>query len=118
MSTMLPPLQLHLTLPVWVHDLALAASPTRAQSADAAVLAADAAMVEGKSADAIDLYLAAHSAYPDLLAGETALFAAARLAARRADTPRARELMQQYLDAYPQGTFSAEAAKRLRALPR
>jgi len=82
------------------------------------VLRADAVSVGGQASAAIELYLAAHLDFADLLAGETALFAAARLADRGADDARARALLQQYLDTYPQGTFTADAAARLRVLPR
>jgi len=96
--------------------LALDANPTRTQRATAAVLAADACFVEGDSKRAIALYLEAHDDYPDLLAGENALFAAARLQMKVGPATAAKELLEQYLDHYPHGEFSIEATTRLHEL--
>ena len=63
---------------------------------------------------------AAHAAYArvyerfgDLPAGQNALFASARLAARAGDSVRARRLFERYLQRYPEGRFAHEAAARL-----
>lgn len=96
--------------------LALDANPTRTQRATAAVLAADACFVDGNPKRAIALYLEAHADYPDLLAGENALFAAARLQMKIGPTAEAKALLERYLDHYPHGEFSLEATTRLRDL--
>jgi hypothetical protein len=100
------------------HELALAldANPTRTQRATAAVLAADACFVDGDPKRAITLYLEAHTDYPDLLAGENALFAAARLQMKIGPAAEAKELLERYLDHYPHGEFSIEATTRLHEL--
>jgi hypothetical protein len=96
--------------------LALDANPTRTQRATAAVLAADASFVEGDTKHAIALYREAHAEYADLLAGQNALFAAARLQMKIGPAAEARELLEQYLEHYPHGEFSIDATTRLHDL--
>lgn len=98
--------------------LALGAGPTRAQRATAAVLTADASFVEGDTKKAIELYRAAYAQFDDLLAGENALFAAARLQVKVGPAADAKKLLEQYLERYPHGEFSSEADAKLRELTR
>lgn len=95
---------------------ALAASPSREQSAEARTILAECTQAAGDSAEAIRLYLVIAGRYPDLDAGQTALFAAARLEANRGRTDEARALLRRYLRAYPDGQFAADARSRLHAL--
>lgn len=95
---------------------ALAAGPSRTQRATAAVLTADASFVAGDAKQAIMLYLDAHTQYGDLLAGENALFAAARLQMKIGPASEAKDLLEQYLEHYPHGEFSIEATTRLHEL--
>jgi ferric-dicitrate binding protein FerR (iron transport regulator) len=94
----------------------LAASSSREQAAEARTILAECAQAAGEPAEAIRLYLAIARRYPDLRAGETALFAAARLEANRGRTDESRALLRGYVRAYPDGQFAGDARSRLRAL--
>jgi tetratricopeptide (TPR) repeat protein len=94
----------------------LASSPNNHQEAEARMLLAECAQAAGKPRDAIRLYLGVFDRYPELAAGETALFAAARLEATVGRTEVARTLLERYLERYPRGRLQTEAARRLRAL--
>jgi ferric-dicitrate binding protein FerR (iron transport regulator) len=95
---------------------ALGAQPTPAQAAEASTLRAECAMVSGDPGRAADLYADVSRRYGDLPAGETALFAAARVQVNAGNRRAAAELLRSYLARYPQGRFRAEAVARLRAL--
>ncbi|HUH04988.1 MAG TPA: FecR domain-containing protein [Kofleriaceae bacterium] len=95
---------------------ALASTPRRAEAAEASTLLAECALAAADPAEAIRAYLDVARRYPDLRAGETALFAAARLAANRGHIDQARALFLRYARAYPSGDFAAEARTRERAL--
>jgi TolA-binding protein len=95
-------------------DAALDATPTRAQTAEARTLLAECAQATGKLDDALARYEAIATRFADLPAGETALFAAARLQATR-DRDAARELFERYLERYPSGRFVEDARRQLRA---
>jgi hypothetical protein len=97
-------------------DIALTGNPTRRERADAALLRAECAFIDGDSAGAVRLYLAVHAQHADSVAGETALFAAARLEARAGHHAAARDLLARYLERYPEGSFRVEATTRLGAL--
>jgi TolA-binding protein len=84
--------------------------PTPAEHAEAGTLRAEIALRDRDVEGAIRMYLEVARRHPKLAAGETALFAAAQLHAKRADS---QALLQQYLERYPQGRFVNEARKRL-----
>lgn len=86
--------------------------------AEAGTLLAEAAFIEGKLGQATELYLRVAEKYRLLTAGQNALYAAARLTAKRGNKGVARKLFKRYLKRYPQGTFQAEAASNLLRLSR
>jgi TolA-binding protein len=98
-------------------DAALDAGPSRAQAAEARTILAECALAAGRLDDALNRYEAIAARFGDLLAGETALFSAARLEARRGHTDAARALFERYLDRYPTGRF-ADDARRHTLAPR
>ena len=87
---------------------ALKAHPRRSQRAEAETLRADCAMVAGDTDDALSGYQAVATVYHGTPAGENALFAAARLAARSGKRDPARALLDQYSKTYPEGRFAHE----------
>jgi hypothetical protein len=89
---------------------------TRDGEAEADTLDAECALVRGDSAEAARRYAAVATRYPDLSAGENALFAAGRIEAEIGNTARALEHDRRYLERYPHGRFKAEAARRIAAL--
>jgi hypothetical protein len=92
---------------------ALDAGPDRAETAEALMIAADCAQARGTLDDAAERYAAIAIRYADLDAGETALFAAARLETRRGRPAAARLLLERYLDRYPSGRFAPDARREL-----
>jgi len=97
---------------------ALAARPNRSETAEARTLLAECALVGGDPERAAELYVAVSQRYADLPAGETALFAAARIQVNAGHRREAEQLLRSYLDRYPSGRFQQEARARLRALER
>lgn len=95
-------------------DAALDATPTRTQAAEARTLLAECAQATGKPDDALARYEAIATRFADLPAGETALFAAARLQSTR-DRDGARKTFERYLERYPAGRFAEDARRQLRA---
>lgn len=87
---------------------------TREQRAEAYTLEADCALVAGDYTAARDKYLDVARDFPNLPAGQTALFAGARLEAEHGEPARADDLFRRYLEHYPSGRFAREAAARLR----
>jgi TolA-binding protein len=96
-------------------DAALDAGPTRAQAAEARTLLAECAHATGRLDDALSRYEAIAARFGDLPAGETALFAAARLEASRGHAAAARALFARYLDRYPAGRFADDARRHAHA---
>jgi hypothetical protein len=94
----------------------LEASPSRDRTAEARTVLAENAQAAGDTARAVRLYLEVARLYPDLRAGETALFAAARLQAATGETGAARATFHRYLRRHPAGRFADEARRHLRAL--
>lgn len=82
-------------------------------AAEARTLLAECALVSGDRPGAILLYLNVANRYRRMAAGQNALFAAARLEARSGQKSAARRHLELYLKRYPNGSFSAEATKRL-----
>jgi hypothetical protein len=72
--------------------------------------------VSGDAAGARDAYLTVAEHFAALPAGQTALFAAARIEAEHGDKALALRLLARYLQRYPQGHFAKEAAARSKAL--
>ena len=92
------------------------AEPSVRQRAEADSLLAECALVAGRHDEAAERYEQVARRYPRLPAGETALFAAARLHARTGEVETARALLRRYLDHYPSGQFREQAQDKLRAL--
>ena len=92
---------------------ALAQRLSAGQRAEAGTLLAEAAFIEGRMAEATALYLRVSERYRGLSAGQNALYAAARLAAKRGNKAVARKLFQRYVKRYPRGRFQTEAARNL-----
>jgi len=99
-------------------DAALAARPSRIEAAEAETLLSECLLVGGDQAGAAARYAAVAERYADLPAGETALYAAARLEATAGARDAARRLFRRYLDRYPGGRFRNEATDRLAATER
>jgi FecR protein len=97
-------------------DLALQQHLPPAVHAEALSLRADCALVEGDKRGAASAYLRVAERFAKLPAGESALFAAARLQAEQGDQPAAARSLSRYLARYPQGRFVKEANSRLREL--
>ena len=95
---------------------ALELEPTRFEAAEARTILAEVAQATGNRQKAITLYLEVARRYPNLLAGETALFAAARLEANAGNDQVAIRLLKRYLSRYRSGVMRSEASRRLRAL--
>lgn len=95
---------------------ALAADPTRRQRAEAHTLLAELALVSGNLGEAITRYRRIAKRYRRYALGEAALFAAARLEAKRGGKSAARALLREYQERYPKGRFADEVARKLRAL--
>ena len=86
------------------------------QRAEALSLRAECALVSGEFRAARVAYLKVSNEFANATAGETALFAAARIAAEHDSPSEARELLERYLARYPQGRFTREVRSRLRTL--
>lgn len=99
-----------------VLDRMRAADLTTRQSAEADSLLAECALVAGHHDEAAQRYEQVARRYARLTAGETALFAAARLRARGGQADTARILLRDYLDQYPSGRFRQQAQDKLREL--
>jgi TolA-binding protein len=101
---------------------ALAQAKSRSERAEALTLQAEYELVAGSGASASIAaearYLRVAEDFSPLRAAQTALFAAARLAAERGDRGRASELFCKYLASYPHGSFAKEARERLLHLTR
>jgi TolA-binding protein len=94
----------------------LAGRPSREQAAEARTVLAEHAQATGDPPRAIRLYHEVARRYADLRAGETALFAAARLEANSDRPAAARDTLRLYLRRYPAGRFANDARRHLRAL--
>jgi len=81
--------------------------------AEVDMVGAECALVSGALADAQARYLAVSEAYVGLPAAEIALFAAVKLARRRAQPDVARALLGLYVVRYPAGQFVREATALL-----
>jgi hypothetical protein len=87
-----------------------------ADEAEARTILADIAQASGNHDLASTLYREVADKFAALSAGESALFAAARLDVRRGRDARA--LLEQYLDRYPRGRFVDDARRLLGATPK
>lgn len=95
-------------------DQALAASPTTAQDAEARMLRAESALATGDVAAAINGFRSIVDRHADLPAGETALFALARLELRRGHPTAGQRWLDEYLRRYPAGRYAADV-RRMKA---
>jgi len=91
----------------------LAARPARSIRAEAELLLAQATLMDGDVRGAVARYLEVASRYPGLPAAERARFQAGKTEANFGTPARARELLDSYLQQYPDGRFRAEALRRL-----
>jgi hypothetical protein len=87
-----------------------------ADEAEARTILADIAQASGNHDLASTLYREVAAKFASLPAGESALYAAARLDVRRGRDARA--LLEQYLDRYPRGRFVDDARRLLGATPK
>jgi hypothetical protein len=83
---------------------------------EARILFAESFLVEGRYADAIDGYRVVVRDFPGTSQAESSQFALAQLASEHGRAEEARAALQAYLDRYPHGRFSREAALRLSKL--
>jgi hypothetical protein len=93
-------------------------APARSDEVTARVLLADIAQAEGKLDEAVAKYTAVANAFVDAPAGESALYAAARLEVRRARAPQAVALLEKYLARYPKGRYVVDVRRELETLQR
>ncbi|HEX4354316.1 MAG TPA: hypothetical protein VHZ95_15410, partial [Polyangiales bacterium] len=77
---------------------------------------AECSLIDADYDRARDDYLRVSSEYRSIAAGQTALFAAARIEAEHRSRSNARALFERYLARYPNGSFAKEAAQRLATL--
>jgi hypothetical protein len=96
--------------------LALSSRLNTAEQAEAHMLQGDCALVGGDPATAVRRYLDVSRRFGGLKAGETALFAAARVESNAGHRASARDLLETYLRRYPTGQFRSDAEDRLRLL--
>jgi ferric-dicitrate binding protein FerR (iron transport regulator) len=99
-------------------DRAMSSPLSRADRAEAQTLLAECALADGERETALRMLREVASEYEDLVAGENALFAAARLQGEGSDPRSARRLLERYLERYPSGRFEGEVRRRLDRLPR
>src|SRR5262249_9009696 len=97
-------------------EAAQAQGPSRSQSAEAGLLLAECAQASGDTGGAVNGYLDVSRRFAELPAADTGLFAAARLEANAGHVSRARLLLHEYLERYPNGRFRNDASARLNAL--
>jgi TolA-binding protein len=97
-------------------DAALAAGATRSEQAEAGMLRADCALVEGNAKSAVALYLEVSRRFSGMRAAETALFSAARVESNSGNRAAAKKLLLAYQEKYPGGQFQSEVLNRLRLL--
>jgi TolA-binding protein len=95
---------------------ALASGPSRREEAEARTLLAECAQRSGNRSEAARLYERVASTFPDLMAGQTALYAAARSYETTGNGAMAKSTLRRYLSQYPTGRFHKEATRRLAAL--
>lgn len=94
---------------------AITQKPKAPQLAEALSLRAECDLVAGDYAGARKAYLDVAQRFSQLPAAESALFAAARIAAEHGDPSTARALFERYLARYPHGSFARDVERRLRA---
>lgn len=95
---------------------ALASAPRARDRAEAKTLLAELALAAGNVDRAVELYRVVADSYRHTRQAESALFAAARLEAKRGRRARARSLLERYQLRYPRGRFASEVERKLEAI--
>ena len=95
-----------------VAQTALSRSPSRVDEAEARMFLAELAQASGNLALATTRYEAVAAKFADLPSGESALYAAARLEARRGRDDAAAALFDRYLARYPNGRYADDVRKQ------
>jgi len=98
-------------------EAVLAFAPSESDEAEARMFLAEVAHASGALELAVERYLAVAARFGALPAGESALYAAARIELRRARVATARELLTRYLARYPAGRYANDARRELATLP-
>ena len=90
---------------------------SRSEAAETRMFLADVAQASGKLEVAALRYGAVATDFADLAAGESALYAAARVELRRGRKDAARALFARYLDRYPNGRYADDVRRQHPATP-
>jgi hypothetical protein len=91
-------------------------SQSRAEQAEAWMFLADLAQASGNLGTAVTRYQTVATKFADLPAAESALYAAARIEARRGRRDAARGLYDQYLERYANGRYAEDVRDKRRQL--
>jgi hypothetical protein len=91
-------------------------SQSRAEQAEAWMFLADLAQASGNLGTAVTRYQTVATKFVDLPAAESALYAAARIEARRGRSDAARALYDQYLERYANGRYAEDVRDKRRQL--
>jgi tetratricopeptide (TPR) repeat protein len=91
-------------------------SQSRAEQAEAWMFLADLAQASGNLGTAVTRYQTVATKFADLPAAESALYAAARIEARRGRRDAARALYDQYLERYANGRYAEDVRDKRRQL--
>ena len=95
-------------------EAVLARPLSRAEEAEARMFLADLAQATGNLGVAVSRYDTVATKFADLPAAESALYAAARIEARRGRADAARTLFDRYLQAYPNGRYADDVRNKRR----
>ena len=111
------PEQRDLARRLYEHLDALDATKRIALVAEARIFLADVAQAAGALDRAVERYLAVATEFADLPAGESALYAVARIELRRSRTAAGRAVLVRYLARYPSGRYADDARRQLAGSP-
>ena len=95
-------------------EAVLARPLSHAEEAEARMFLADLAQATGNLAVAVSRYETVATKFADLPAAESALYAAARIEARRGRVDAARALFDRYLQTYPNGRYAGDVRNKRR----
>jgi hypothetical protein len=93
------------------------AAASARDDAEARMFLAEVAHANGELDLAVERYLDVATRFGDLPAGESALYAAARIELRRSRAAAARALLTRYLARYPAGRYADDVRRELATLP-